>query len=93
MVKWLPITDTLLRMITVHLPSPVTAQKYRMELLYEGPHDDPCALGIKNCDPKVKYGGDFIFRVYLILLLTLMKALVHNECHEQWAHQYCVLHC
>ena len=40
-------------MITIHLPSPVTAQKYRMELLYEGPMDDAAALGIKNCDPTV----------------------------------------
>lgn len=54
MPKWLPAGDTLLQMITIHLPSPVTAQQYRMELLYEGPHDDPCALGIKNCDPKVR---------------------------------------
>ena len=27
-------------MIVVHLPSPVTAQKYRAEQLYEGPADD-----------------------------------------------------
>jgi len=27
-----------------------------MELLYEGPHDDPVALGIKNCDPSVSNG-------------------------------------
>ena len=52
MQKWLPAGETLLQMITIHLPSPVTAQKYRMELLYEGPHDDPAALGIKNCDPE-----------------------------------------
>jgi elongation factor 2 len=51
MRKWLPAGDALLQMITIHLPSPVTAQRYRMELLYEGPHDDPCAVGIKNCDP------------------------------------------
>jgi len=51
MKKWLPAGDTLLQMITIHLPSPVTAHKYRMELLYEGPQDDPAALGIKNCDP------------------------------------------
>lgn len=53
MRKWLPAGDALLHMITIHLPSPVTAQKYRMGLLYEGPHDDPCAVGIKNCDPRV----------------------------------------
>merc|ERR1711962_435967 len=52
MRKWLPAGDALLQMITIHLPSPVTSQKYRMELLYEGPHDDPCALAIKNCDPN-----------------------------------------
>lgn len=52
MRKWLPAGDALLQMITIHLPSPITAQKYRMEMLYEGPHDDPCAVGIKNCDPS-----------------------------------------
>lgn len=46
MRKWLPAGDALLQMITIHLPSPVTAQKYRMELLYEGPHDDEAALGL-----------------------------------------------
>lgn len=51
MRKWLPAGDTLLQMITFHLPSPAQAQKYRMEMLYEGPHDDPCATAIKNCDP------------------------------------------
>ena len=48
MRKWLPAGDALLQMITIHLPSPVTAQKYRMELLYEGPHDDEAAIGM-NC--------------------------------------------
>ena len=51
MHKWLPAGDALLQMITIHLPSPVTAQKYRMELLYEGPQDDAAAIGIKTCDP------------------------------------------
>ena len=45
MRKWLPAGDAMLQMITIHLPSPVTAQKYRMELLYEGPHDDEAAVG------------------------------------------------
>lgn len=42
----------MLQMITIHLPSPVTAQKYRAEMLYCGPMDDEVALGITNCDPK-----------------------------------------
>merc|ERR1712042_148612 len=49
---WLPAGDTLLEMITIHLPSPVTAQRYRGELLYEGPQDDEVAVAIKNCDPE-----------------------------------------
>ena len=52
MRKWLPAGDAMLQMIVIHLPSPVTAQKYRMELLYEGPMDDACAIGVKTCDPK-----------------------------------------
>ena len=43
--KWLPAGDALLQMITIHLPSPVTAQKYRIEMLYEGPMDDEAAVG------------------------------------------------
>ncbi|XP_061652436.1 elongation factor 2b [Phyllopteryx taeniolatus] len=52
MRRWLPAGEALLQMITIQLPSPVTAQKYRCELLYEGPGDDEAAMGVKNCDPK-----------------------------------------
>merc|ERR1712121_198318 len=52
MRTWLPAGETLLQMITIHLPSPVTSQKYRCELLYEGPQDDEVAVAIKNCDPN-----------------------------------------
>ena len=52
MRKFLPAADALLEMMVIHLPSPVTAQKYRAETLYEGPPDDECCMGIKNCDPK-----------------------------------------
>lgn len=53
MRKWLPAGEALLQMITIHLPSPITAQKYRVELLYEGPMDDEVAVGIRTCNPKV----------------------------------------
>jgi elongation factor 2 len=39
-------------MIVIHLPSPVTAQKYRTDMLYEGPLDDEAAVAMKNCDPE-----------------------------------------
>ena len=45
MRKWLPAGDAMLQMIVFHLPSPVTAQRYRTELLYEGPTDDAAAIG------------------------------------------------
>merc|ERR1712023_586509 len=38
-------------MIVSKLPSPVTAQKYRVENLYEGPMDDTAAQLIRACDP------------------------------------------
>jgi len=50
--QWLPAGEALLQMIAIHLPSPVTAQKYRMEMLYEGPLDDAAAVAVKNCDPN-----------------------------------------
>lgn len=51
MRKFLPAADAMLEMIVIHLPSPVTAQNYRAEQLYEGPADDEACLGIKKCDP------------------------------------------
>ncbi|ESO94877.1 hypothetical protein LOTGIDRAFT_144871, partial [Lottia gigantea] len=52
MKKWVPAADSMLDMIIHHLPSPVTAQKYRTEVLYEGPLDDEAAIAMKNCDPN-----------------------------------------
>lgn len=52
MRKFLPAADALLEMMIIHLPSPKTAQKYRMETLYEGPNDDESAIAIRDCDPK-----------------------------------------
>jgi elongation factor 2 len=45
MMKWLPVGDAMLEMIIVHLPSPEVAQKYRTDILYEGPNDDEVAIG------------------------------------------------
>jgi elongation factor 2 len=52
MRKFLPLADSLLDMIVTHLPSPIVAQRYRVENLYEGPMDDECATAIRNCDPN-----------------------------------------
>eukprot|EP01069_Polyplicarium_translucidae_P005105 Polyplicarium_translucidae@DN2722_c0_g1_i1.p1 len=51
MQLWINAGDTLLQMIVTHLPSPVVAQRYRVENLYEGPMDDAAATGIRNCNP------------------------------------------
>jgi len=47
---WINAADTLLSMIVTKLPSPGTAQKYRVENLYEGPMDDEAAKAIRSCD-------------------------------------------
>merc|ERR1712133_313025 len=52
MRNWLPAGEAMFQMIVIHLPSPVTAQKYRAEMLYEGPPDDEACTAIKNCDPN-----------------------------------------
>jgi elongation factor 2 len=52
MRKFLPAAEAILEMIVLHLPSPVVAQKYRVENLYEGPMDDECATGIRSCNPE-----------------------------------------
>jgi elongation factor 2 len=52
MKKFLPAADALLEMLVLHLPSPAQAQKYRVDVLYEGPLDDECATAIRNCDPN-----------------------------------------
>jgi len=49
---WINAADTLLAMIVSKLPSPVKAQKYRVENLYEGPMDDTAANAMRACDPK-----------------------------------------
>merc|ERR1719321_127277 len=48
---WINAADTLLSMIVSKLPSPVEAQKYRTETLYEGPQDDAAAAAMRACDP------------------------------------------
>ena len=50
MQKWIPAADAILEMIVVHLPSPATAQGYRVETLYDGPLDDEAANAIRTCD-------------------------------------------
>jgi translation elongation factor EF-G len=52
MQSWLPANEALLEMIIYHLPSPAKAQKYRVDVLYEGPLDDVYATAIRNCDPE-----------------------------------------
>merc|ERR1712025_969658 len=51
MRNWLPAGEAMFQMIVIHLPSPVTAQKYRAEMLYEGPLDDQAAMAMKSCNP------------------------------------------
>lgn len=71
MRRWLPAGEALLQMITIHLPSPVTAQKYRCELLYEGPPDDEAAMGKLVASPKGDKRNPFLF--------LLRQSLPHQD--------------
>eukprot|EP00760_Papus_ankaliazontas_P001036 PhM_4_TR10359/c0_g1_i1/m.80165/K03234/EEF2; elongation factor 2 len=58
MQKFLPASDALLQMIVTQLPSPAKAQKYRGEMLYNGPLDDKYCQSIAACNqdgPLVLY--------------------------------------
>jgi len=52
MRKWLDAANVLMEMIVLHLPSPKVAQRYRVDILYEGPLDDECASAVRECDPN-----------------------------------------
>ena len=49
MQKWLPAGDAVLEMIVLHLPSPRDAQKYRTDMLYEGPLDGAAVVRCRCC--------------------------------------------
>jgi len=51
MRRFLPLADALLEPVFKCLPSPVEAQKYRADVLYEGDPDDEYAKAIRACDP------------------------------------------
>jgi elongation factor 2 len=50
--QWLPASTALLQMMIFDLPSPSTAQKYRVSNLYKGPLEDKYATAIRDCDPE-----------------------------------------
>ena len=50
--KFCNISQNLMEMIILHLPSPKTSQKYRISYLYKGPMDDECSKAMLSCDPK-----------------------------------------
>jgi elongation factor 2 len=75
-------------MIVNHLPSPVIAQRYRVENLYSGPLDDDIAKAIRSCDPNgplVMYvskmvptsekGRFYALVEFMLVLLVLVKQL------------------
>lgn len=52
MRQWETVTSSVLDLILKKLPSPVEAQKYRVESLYHGLMDDAAAVAIRDCDPQ-----------------------------------------
>ncbi|KAJ5071238.1 eukaryotic translation elongation factor 2a tandem duplicate 1-related [Anaeramoeba ignava] len=52
MEKFINLAETLGGAVSIHLPSPKQAQKYRVENFYTGPLNDPNAEAICDCDPN-----------------------------------------
>jgi len=52
MRRFLPLADSLLDVVFTHLPSPLVAQKYRTEILYDGDLNDEYATAIRDCNPN-----------------------------------------
>ncbi|KAK6540914.1 Elongation factor 2 [Orbilia ellipsospora] len=50
MRNWMPIDACLAAMTAVHLPSPVTAQRYRADSIHEGVSHDEAYNAIAGCD-------------------------------------------
>eukprot|EP01133_Synstelium_polycarpum_P011413 gene11413-13302_t len=47
------LSDCILEMVVIHLPSPLVAQKYRSSILYSGPpQDDQTYSAMTTCDPN-----------------------------------------
>ena len=81
MRTWLPAGEALLQMIAIHLPSPVVAQKYRMEMLYEGPLDDQAAIGVKVKITSIFRVSNNVKSISLVireLRLKIFFGLVHT---------------
>lgn len=70
--KFLPAHEVLLGEVVINLPSPVIAQRYRVEILYEGPMNDKAVIGIRNCDPA----GPLVLHV-----TTMVPALRKGQFH------------
>ena len=85
MRKWLPAGDAMVQIIVLHLPSPARAQKYRAEILYEGPMDDPAAQGtlsvvplsIRNC--LLFFSGMVNVTTILRSKQILLKTRMHSS--------------
>ncbi|CAO3635076.1 unnamed protein product [Cunninghamella echinulata] len=69
MKRFLPCDKALLEMICIHLPSPETAQTYRVPHLYQGPMDDGYARGMQQCNPQ----GPLMVYVSKIVPFTFSK--------------------
>jgi elongation factor 2 len=52
MQKFMPYADPILEMVITKLPSPIEAQKYRVDQLYTGPKGDIYYNAIRDCDPN-----------------------------------------
>lgn len=62
MQTWLPAHEALLEMMIYHLPSPATAQRYRVDTLYEVRTPPPERCALPACPPHTVHARSFWMR-------------------------------
>ena len=50
--SWLNLSQALLDSVILHIPSPIVAQRYRIDYLYEGNNNGCCSASMKSCDKE-----------------------------------------
>ncbi len=67
LAKQVPVDQIILQMVTKHLPSPLTAQKYRIQKIWKGDAQSEIGQAMASCDPNAP----------AVLMITAVKSDQH----------------
>ncbi|MFH0869139.1 MAG: elongation factor EF-2, partial [archaeon] len=64
LAKRAPMHTVVLDMVVKHLPSPLEAQKYRIDRIWKGEHESETYKALTTCDPNASLGASVTKVVY-----------------------------